>query len=99
MEAVILRQSVQLQMNVVTKPGLSGRGYEASTRVKKPRKGEGWCSGKWSSQGETYECQLDSTTQASRCCFIFVGPARELELACFLSEIFKSWNDAEEVRA
>ena len=52
MEAVILRQSVQLQMNVVTKPGLSGRGYEASTRVKKLRKGEGWRSGKWSLQGK-----------------------------------------------
>jgi hypothetical protein len=52
-EAVILRQSVQLQMNVVTKPGLSGRGYEAPTRVKKPRKGEGWRHDKWSLQGET----------------------------------------------
>jgi hypothetical protein len=33
MEAVILRQSVQLQTNVVTKPGLPGRGYEASILV------------------------------------------------------------------
>ena len=79
MEAVILRQSVQLQMKVVTKPGsrrgLRGLSEDLSMIVV------------W--EGEivrdttknAYKSELYGTTKASGSCFIVIGPADMLRVS------------------
>ena len=85
-DAVILRQSVQLQTKLSVRPGACvGLGFGNDVRTEEAgelgrdrtgKKGGQVCC-TWTSRlrCQTYKCQLYSTTEACGCRFIFFGPA------------------------
>lgn len=81
MDAVILRQSVQLQMKELTRPGpwvgyLEGVLEQSEGRRKGARRQVSCTCTQTRRLGrQTYKCQLHGATEACRGRFIFFGPS------------------------